>query len=68
MENIQNDPLIIKAKELLKACEEAPGGHLNAYLVQEIVRLVRDAGGTFFDIGTTAEHLRALGGMEIQTE
>lgn len=68
MSDIKNHPSIAKAKELLQACEESPGGHFNAYLVQEIVKLVRDAGGTFSDIGTTAEKLRILGGAEIQAQ
>jgi hypothetical protein len=60
-----NDPRIIKAKELLKACSETCGGHMNAFFVKEIEQLVRDAGGTFSDIGTTAERLRQLGGAEV---
>jgi hypothetical protein len=66
MNSIENDPRIIKAKELLKACAETPGGHMAAYFVQEIEQLVRDAGGTFSDIGTTAEKLRKLGGVETE--
>jgi histidinol phosphatase-like PHP family hydrolase len=68
MNSIENDPRIMKARELLKACQESPGGHMTAYFVKEIERLVRDAGGTFFDIGTTAEKLRELGGNEIQAQ
>ncbi len=66
MDNLENDPRIIRAKELVKTCEQAPNGHMNAYFVREIEQLVRDAGGTFFDIGTTAEKLRSLGGVESQ--
>jgi hypothetical protein len=61
-----NDPRIIQAKELLKACEETPNGHMTAYFVKEIEQLIRDAGGTFSDIGTTAEKLRKLGGAETE--
>jgi len=66
MNSIENDPRIMKARELLKACQESPGGHMTAYFVQEIERLVRDAGGTFTDIDTTAEKLRKLGGVETE--
>jgi hypothetical protein len=65
MDSIENDLRIIRAKELLKACKETPGGHMTAYFVKEIERLVQDAGGTFADLGTTAEKLRQLGGSEV---
>lgn len=64
--NYENDPRIIRARELLKACKESPGGHMTAYFVKEIEHLIRDAGGTFTDIGTTAEKLRKLGGEETE--
>ena len=61
---IIEDERIASARQLYAACEENPGGHMVRHFVERIVGLIQDAGGTFTDIGTTAERLRQLHGGE----
>lgn len=53
-----------EAKKLVTTCEENPKGSMNQFWVEKIEKLVRDSGGTFEQLGTTAERLRQLSGQE----
>lgn len=64
MSDIIEDERITEARQLYAACEENPDGHMVRYFVERIIALIQDAGGTFTDIGATAEKLRQLHGGE----